>query len=95
MAISKDQVTHISHLAQLGLSPNELSQFSTQFDSILEYVEQLQKLDTKKTVPTSQVTGLKNVFREDKVKNYPNPQDLIKLSTQTLDGFFLIPRVIE
>ena len=68
MQISQDDVRKIARLARLELSDAEVERFSTQMTDILSYVDMLRELDTSGTPETSQVTGLSNVSREDRVQ---------------------------
>ncbi|NUM25516.1 MAG: Asp-tRNA(Asn)/Glu-tRNA(Gln) amidotransferase subunit GatC [Candidatus Buchananbacteria bacterium] len=70
MSLTAQEVKHIAHLARLGLNDQEVEKFTAQLSSILEYVEQLQKIDTTGVEPTAQVTGLENVMRPDEVKEF-------------------------
>lgn len=63
--ITRKQVHHIAKLARLNLTPQETKLYQTQLGAILEYVSQLQKIDTKKIAPQTGGTQLKNVLRED------------------------------
>lgn len=94
MKLSKKEVEHIAHLARLGLTEKEKAKFADQLSSILDYVAQLQEVDTSGVEPTAQVTGLENVFRKDIIegrdkktrdgllKNVPETEDdLIKTKT--------------
>lgn len=65
MALTKKEVEHIAILARLGLAEEEKEKFAKQLSSILDYVNQLQEVDTSKIKPTAQVTGLENVLRAD------------------------------
>lgn len=81
MAISKEQVQHVAHLARLALSPEELEKFSHQLSAVFDYVDVLKEVDTMDVVPTSQVTGLQNVYREDEVAPFTSdPQALLHCS---------------
>lgn len=71
MALTKDEVKHIAHLARLRLNDEEVERYTTQLSAILEYVEQLQAVDTTGVEPTAQVTGLENVMRIDEVNKLP------------------------
>ena len=66
--LTEEQVRHIAKLARLQLSNAEVKKFSRELSSILEYIAMLNELDTEKVEPTSQVTGLTNVFREDEIQ---------------------------
>ncbi len=64
--LTQEEVRHIAKLAGLTLTSTEVKKFQFQLNEILSYVSQLRRVDTKNVEPTSQVTGLENVFREDK-----------------------------
>jgi len=64
--LSKSEVEHIARLANLKLSEVEIKKFRRQLSETLDYIKILNQLDTKGIEPTSQVTGLENVIREDK-----------------------------
>ena len=63
--IDKKQVEHIAELARIKLSAEEKEKFSKELSQILDYFETLKKVDTKNVSPISQITGIKNVLRED------------------------------
>lgn len=65
--LTKDQVLHIAKLARLELRPEEVEKMTKELSSILQYVDMLQELDTTNVEPTAQVTGQKNVLRDDTV----------------------------
>ena len=68
MALTKAEVLHIAKLARLELKEPEVEKFRTQLSEILEYVGQLEKVDTEGIEPISQITGLQNVTRADLVR---------------------------
>lgn len=63
--ISLKDIGHIAKLARLDLSDKEKQKYSKELSEILDYMEKLNEVDTKNIEPTSQVTGLTNVFRKD------------------------------
>ena len=66
--LSEKDVKHIAKLARLKLSDKEIIKFSKQLSDILQYIEQLNELNTSGTEETSQVTGLKNVTQSDEIE---------------------------
>lgn len=64
----KIDVVKVAKLANLPLTSAEEKKFGKQLSSILDYMEVLNKVDTSNVEPTSQVTGLKNVMREDETE---------------------------
>lgn len=77
MALTRAQVQHIAKLARLALTDAEVDKFTGQLTTILDYVAQLNEVDTDGVVPTSQVTGLKNVMREDVVQPFVGKDPLL------------------
>ena len=67
MKLSREEVLHISRLARLGLTEDEVSRLREQLSNILENFEILQQVDTSDVPPTAQSIALQNVMREDKV----------------------------
>lgn len=82
MKLTREQVVHVAKLARLGLTEAEIEKFQSQLSSILDYVEQLNEVDTEGVPPTAQVTGLLNIKREDEVKkpNLAEPEKLLEQS---------------
>lgn len=76
MKLTKEQVEHVAKLARLGLSNAEVEKFQIQLSGILDYVEQLNEVNTDGVPPTAQVTGLTNVMREDRVIKSNQPEAL-------------------
>ncbi|SVA90047.1 uncharacterized protein METZ01_LOCUS142901, partial [marine metagenome] len=65
MSVSLMDVDHVATLAWLRFSDEEREQLVDQLNEILNYVEQLDKIDTADVPPTSHVLDLRNVLRED------------------------------
>lgn len=88
MKLTKDQVKHVAKLARLGLSDAEVEKFQSQLSGILDYVEQLNEVNTDGVLPTAQVTGLLNVKREDKAKKscLADPAELLSCSPLPLEN---------
>jgi|SRR5665213_217483 len=94
--LSRDDVLKLAKLSRLRLSDEEIGRFINELSAILEYVEMLEKVDVADLEPTYQVTGLKNVMREDKIHGYGyKPADLLKNAPVVQDGQFKVKRVLE
>ena len=74
MQLSNDQIKHIANLARLELSEEELETYGEQLTEILNYIELLQEVDTSGVEPTSQVTGVRNVLREDGIEEWDDTE---------------------
>jgi len=93
--ITKREVEHVARLARLELSEGEKEVFTKQLNNILAYVEKLNELDTKDIEPTSHVLPIKNVFKEDKVKEaLPREKALSNAPDKTAE-FYRVPKIIE
>jgi len=85
----------VANLALLELSEEEKELFTHQLDSILAYMDKLNRLDTTGIEPTSHVLPITNVFREDDLQPSLPLEDALANAPDTRDGFFRVPRVIE
>jgi len=93
--LSRDDVLKLAALSKLRLSNEEVERLREELSEILTYVETLDKVDITGMEPTYQVTGLKNVFRDDEAKNYGyQTEDLLKNAPATQDGQFKVKRVL-
>ena len=93
--LSRDDVLKLARLARLDLTDEEVEEFATELSAVLGYVEQLQNVDVSGLQPTSQVTGLKNVMRDDTVVDYGIGRDaLLRNVPQTQDGQIKVKRMI-
>jgi aspartyl-tRNA(Asn)/glutamyl-tRNA(Gln) amidotransferase subunit C len=93
--LSRDDVLKLARLSRLRLTDDEIAQFQAEISEILGYVEQLSEVDTKGLEPTSQVTGLTNVMREDEVIEYGASQDkLLKNAPAETQKQFKVKRVL-
>lgn len=68
MKFTKQQIKHIASLARLELTDKELELYGNQLSDVLNYIDQLKEVDTTGIEPTAQITGLENVYRDDKVR---------------------------
>src|SRR5436190_6596880 len=65
MSLTADQVRWVAHLARLELTDAELALMTRQLSAILDYVAQLQQVDTDGVEPLVHAIELHNVFRDD------------------------------
>ena len=93
--LTREDILKLAQLARLGLNEEEVTEYAKELTAILEYVEQLSLVDVQELEPTSQVTGLTNVTRADKVIDYGYaPSDLLKNVPSTQDGQIKVKRMI-
>lgn len=93
--ISRDDVLHLAQLSNLQLNDSEIDGLQADLGNILGYVELLNNLDTSDVEPTYQVTGLQNVWREDKVINYGvTREELLARAPESVDNQVKVPKVL-
>lgn len=80
-SLNAEKVKHIAHLARIGLSGEEVEKFFGQLDSLITSMEILNEVNTDNVAATTQVTGLKNVMREDAILKNVQADDLLECST--------------
>jgi aspartyl-tRNA(Asn)/glutamyl-tRNA(Gln) amidotransferase subunit C len=95
MKITTKEVEYVAKLARLKLTEQEKDLFTQQLDSILDYMGKLNELDTEKVPPTSHVLPLKNVMREDEVKDSHLQEELLSNAPERDDNFFSVPKIID
>lgn len=86
MSITIEEIKHIAELSRLKLSDEEMLKLGSDLGSILEYIETLKEVDTRKVKETAQVSGLSDVLREDEVKNWDREEVLAALSQGELEN---------
>ena len=93
--LKPEDVIYIGKLARIKLSPGEIESLSSQLNDILTYINTLNKVDTKDTLPTSHVLSLSNVFRADSVRESLPVDDVLGNAPAKYGDFFRVPKVIE
>lgn len=93
--LSLEQVEHIAQLARIRLTSAEKTKFSQELSAILDYVTQLNEVKTNDVQSISQITGLKNIVRQDKVqvKDSQQRQRILKLAPQIEADYFKVKSV--
>lgn len=95
MKITKDDVKHIARLSRLYVTDEEMETFSNQLSSIIEYVEQLNSLNTSDIEPTSHIIPLKNVMRSDIIEPSLPAENALKNAPDAAGAFYRVPKIIE
>ncbi|MEK7167274.1 MAG: Asp-tRNA(Asn)/Glu-tRNA(Gln) amidotransferase subunit GatC [Patescibacteria group bacterium] len=96
MELTIKEVEYVAKLAQLKLTDQEKEKFAKQLSSILEYVKQLDEIDTKNIEPTNQIIGLQNIIREDEINPIEIEQKkLLQCAPDVENNFIKIPAVLN
>jgi aspartyl-tRNA(Asn)/glutamyl-tRNA(Gln) amidotransferase subunit C len=95
MKITRDVIEHVAHLGRLELDSDEVERYTAQLDSILEYMDKLNSLDTTGIEPMTHAIPNVNVFREDAIKESFSVEASVGNAPERKGSFFKVPPVIE
>ncbi len=93
--ISDETIEYVSILAKLELSVEEKEQAKKDMGRMLDYIDQLNELDTDGVEPMSHVFSAENVFRDDVVTNGDMREELIGGAPEERKGMFAVPRTFD
>ena len=95
MTINLKTIKHISKLSRISLSEKKANKLKEDLDSILKFIETLNELDTKKTLPMTSVSESKLQLRNDEIKSKNIREKILKNSPEDNKDYFVVPKVIE
>lgn len=96
-ALTKQDVLHVAKLAKLDLTDSEIEKFLPQLDEVINFISQLNEVNTDGVEPTSQTTGLENVTRPDEV-NVENCLTSYQATSNTdsfYNGYFKVKAILS
>ena len=86
--LTKIDVAHVADLANFEVSDQEAKKLQKELSETLAFIEKLSEVETKGMDPTSQVTGLEKVTREDVPRPSLNQDQALKNAPETHNYFF-------
>jgi aspartyl-tRNA(Asn)/glutamyl-tRNA(Gln) amidotransferase subunit C len=92
--VTLKDVEHVAHLARLSFSDEEKARLMIQLNSILDYMDELNAIDTSGVEPLSHVIELQNVFRKDVCTPGVSREEALRNAPSHSDAFFNVPKVI-
>ncbi|HBQ98381.1 MULTISPECIES: Asp-tRNA(Asn)/Glu-tRNA(Gln) amidotransferase subunit GatC [unclassified Roseofilum] len=93
--LDQEQVHKVAHLARLALTSEEEAQFSGELSQILDYVEQLNELDTEGVPPTTRAIELSNITRDDLLTPDEFREALLDNAPDRDGDFFKVPQILS
>lgn len=95
--MSKVNIKQVAKLANIPINQQEVSNLQSSLEETLDVISNLKKINTSKIKSTFQVTGLRNVFREDKINKSKTLTQKQALSNakKTFKGYFVVPNVFS
>ncbi len=95
MKIEQETLQKIAHLARLNFDAQEAEKMSADLSQVLNWVDQLQEVDTQGVAPLTNMSAEVNVFRTDVIRTQLTQDEALKNSPQKENGFFTVPKVLE
>ena len=93
--ITNEEVKKVAHLARLELNKDEINNHAEQLEKILEYINQLEKINTDEVPCTTRAIEVINVFRKDENKTSDCTEELLELGPSKEDKYFKVPKIIN
>jgi aspartyl-tRNA(Asn)/glutamyl-tRNA(Gln) amidotransferase subunit C len=95
MSLSLDQVGKVARLARLELSAADLARMQRELSAILDYVDQLRKLNTDGIEPLAHPLPVHNVFRPDEPVPSLTVDDALRNAPARAGDYFAVPAVFD
>jgi aspartyl-tRNA(Asn)/glutamyl-tRNA(Gln) amidotransferase subunit C len=96
MALTREQIENIAHLARLALQPAELAVYQQSLSSIFDFVGELERADTASVAPMAHpLPGQTQRLRADVVTEADHREINQRNAPQVAAGLYLVPKVIE
>lgn len=93
--ISDDTIEYVGILAKLELSLEEKEQAKKDMETMLDYIDKLNELDTENVEPMSHTFSIHNVFREDVITNGDDRENMLFNAPEQKDGAYQVPKTVE
>ena len=95
MKIDKSTTIKIAKLCRVRVDEEEIGELSSQLSSILDWVEQLNQVNTDNIEPLSNVSKSTLPLRKDEEDKVDKSQDILANAPEKLENYFVVPKVIE
>lgn len=95
MKIDKETVKKIAHLARLEFDENGAEQMAKDMSQILDWVEQLEEVDTENVEPLTTMSSEINVLRKDEIGTHLDREKALVNAPKKDDTYFRVPKVLE
>ena len=95
MSFEPETILNIAHLARLHLSRDEVEQYTGELSAILEFIEQMNAVDTGGVIPMAHPLDMIQPLRADVVTEPDRRAEHQAYAPLVRDGFYIVPKVIE
>ena len=95
MTIDLKTIKHISKLSRISVNEEKAKKLKGDLNSIFDFIERLNELDTNKIEPLTSIAKTTLKFRTDEVKSNDIRNQILKNSPEKNEDFFVVPKVVE
>ena len=95
MTIDLKTIKHISKLSRISVDDKKADKLAEDLNSIFDFIEKLNELNTDKVEPLTSVAETTLKFRTDEVKSKDIRNQILKNSPEENEDFFVVPKVVE
>ena len=95
MTLDLKTVKHISKLARISVDEEKANKLAGDLNSIFEFIEKLNELNTENVEPLTSVANTTLRFREDEVQSQNIREKILSNSPNNNEDFFVVPKVVE
>ncbi len=95
MKIDRESIKKIAHLARLEFDENSADKMAKEMSQILDWVEQLNEVDTTGVEPLTTMSSEINDMREDKIGTHLSHEEALKNAPKSDADYFRVPKVLE
>ena len=95
MKFDNDEIKKVAHLARININENDADKVGEKLEGILGLIDQMTQVNTDGIEPMAHALDITQPLREDKVTEADIREKSLKLSNETDQSLFIVPRVIE
>jgi aspartyl-tRNA(Asn)/glutamyl-tRNA(Gln) amidotransferase subunit C len=95
MSVDRATVNRIAHLARIAITEAEAARLENELSGILEWVAQLDEIDTSGVQPMTRVVDMTMKKRKDKVTDGNCADDILKNAPAVDNHYFVVPKIVE
>jgi len=95
MKVDRATVQHIAHLARITVKEEEAARLEGELSGIIEWVEQLDEVDTDGVEPMTSIVAIAMKQRADEVTDGDIADDIVANAPKSINHFFVVPKVVE
>jgi aspartyl-tRNA(Asn)/glutamyl-tRNA(Gln) amidotransferase subunit C len=95
MSVDRATVRRIARLARIAITDAEAERLEQELSGILDWVAQLDEIDTSAVEPMTRVAAMTMQKRKDKVTDGFGADDILKNAPKVDDHYFVVPKIVE